>query len=461
MMIVRVASRRLLRAGAIAVCAAAAAPARAEPAREPLQLGSYGRLSVGSDLRGGTPEAVNVVLHGARIVESTYLELDVKYARPPAAAAVLDWRVVATIAFAGDPFHYTGEFDHALALRNLYLEVALDGATSVWAGARSYRGDDVYLLDFWPLDDLNTIGGGVRFACGRVEAAAHAGVNRLLDEFQFQEIEVPDPEFGSTTRRQLDRQRFLASATGAYRLIGSPAGPAVKAKLHAETHAVPSGARRRDDLSLDELPADFGWLAGVQLGAWGFAPRGSHASLFLRFAQGLAAFDELRVPDGLDVDERAFPGATELVAGAAGTYEIARGGVMLGAYARRFVDADPRPDDRDDGWEYIADVRPYAAVTEHLHAAVDLSYQQRFPRGASPTALEVLSPGVAQIAPMLVLSTEGLGAYARPQLRLVYRAAHLDEGARDLYPLEDPRRDRAWVHFLGFQAEWWVDSTYR
>ena len=26
----------------------------------------------------------------------------------------------------------------------------------IWAGSRMYRGDDIYLLDFWPLDNLNT-----------------------------------------------------------------------------------------------------------------------------------------------------------------------------------------------------------------------------------------------------------------------------------------------------------------
>ena len=44
----------------------------------------------------------------------------------------------------------------------------------------------------------------------------------------------------------------------------------------------------------------------------------------------------------------------------------------------------------------------------------------------------------------------------------VYAAAHLNDAARDrLYPLDDPRRLRPWVHYLGLQAEWWFNSTYR
>ena len=39
-------------------------------------FGSYGRVQIGTDLRGSTPEAVNVVYKGTRVVEPTYTELD-------------------------------------------------------------------------------------------------------------------------------------------------------------------------------------------------------------------------------------------------------------------------------------------------------------------------------------------------------------------------------------------------
>jgi hypothetical protein len=63
---------------------------------------------------------------------------------------------------------------------------------------------------------------------------------------------------------------------------------------------------------------------------------------------------------------------------------------------------------------------------------------------------------------MLVYSPMGPSAYDRPQLRLVYRASHLNDGARDEYVPDDPRHAHTWVHFLGVQAEWWFNSsTYR
>jgi hypothetical protein len=69
---------------------------------------------------------------------------------------------------------------------------------------------------------------------------------------------------------------------------------------------------------------------------------------------------------------------------------------------------------------------------------------------------------VFQIAPMLAWSPMGPSSYDRPQLRLFYRAAHLNQAALDLYVPDDPRHDHEWVHFFGVAAEWWFNSsTYR
>ena len=64
-----------------------------------------------------------------------------------------------------------------------------------------------------------------------------------------------------------------------------------------------------------------------------------------------------------------------------------------------------------------------------------------------------------QIAPMIVYSPMGPSGYDRPQLRLVYRAAFLNDAAIDLFVPGDPRRDHQTTHFLGFQCEWWFNST--
>lgn len=466
---VAVAASLALATVARAPAAAAQTPAPADPAPDAsarrtaddapaFAFGSYGRIGAGTDLRGSTPEAVTIVQHGPRIVESPYAELDLYYrTRAPGDVRVA---TVVTVAFAGDPFHYTGDFDAQIALRNLYAEAIVRDRTTLWIGSRMYRGDDIYLVDYWPLDDENTVGAGAGYRAGSLAVEAHAGLNRLTDTYQLQTVDVPSNEFGGESIVQLDRQRMMASAKASYRFFGDGVGPSAKVKLFSEIHRLPDGEILREDRTVETLPSDFGYSIGAQVGAWGFAEPGSHANLFARWSQGLTAHDELAVPFGFAPDRRTFPDSSEFVIGWSGNLDLGVAGALVGGYVRRFRDADPA-DDLDDGWEYVADARPYAPIGDRVHAAVDLSYQQRFPRGISPASARGIEPSVVQIAPMLVYSPFGRGAYTRPHFRLVYRAAHLDRDARDLYALDDPRRTRPWVHYLGAQVEWWFNSTYR
>jgi maltoporin len=428
-------------------------------------FGSYGRVIAGTDLRGGKPESANVVAHGPRIVEPSYLELDFWYGLYTPKERFI--RPVITIALDGTLFHDTGDFDAQPALRNLYLEAEVSPHIGAWVGSRMYRGDDIYLFDYWPLDDLNTVGGGVRYrgaVAGRnaLEVAAHAGVNRLNNGFQLQEIDVPNPAQGATTVVQLNRQRMVLSGTATYLLDRGIEHPNLKLKLHGEVHALPSGTRERIDGTLEDLPSDTGYLIGAQVGAFGFAPRElgyrRHVNAFLRYAKGLSAFDELAPPTSFGADKKTTR-ANELLFGLSGNWDAAYGNVMVGALSRRFVDSDGSTD-YDDGWEYALGVRPLAAVVpKEVFVGADLSYQARFPRGLNPTTQVAQDPGVFQLAPMIVYSPMGPSAYDRPQLRIVYRAARLNQAARDLFVPDDPRRAYSWTYFLGVQAEWWFNST--
>lgn len=434
------------------------------------RFGSYGRVIAGTDLRGGKPESANVVAHGPRLVEPSYLELDFSYGFDTPRGYTL--RPVITLAFDGTLFHETGEFDAQPALRNLYLDAQLTRHVSAWVGSRMYRGDDIYLFDYWPLDDQNTVGGGMMMrqresdsGGDTLEIAAHAGLNRLLNDFQFQEVDVPNPEQGSTTVLQLNRQRLVASGTFAYILAGE-GNKNLKMKLHAEVHALPSGTRKREtDGSFEALPADNGYVLGAQVGAFGFAdPRTGyrrHLNLFIRYAKGLAAFDELAPPTSFGSDLKTDR-ASELSFGLSGNWDTKYGYLQVGALSRKFVDADPSGADYDDGWEYAIAARPLARVVPgvpELFLGGEVSYQARFPKGLNPTTQRAQDPSVFSIAPMVVYSPMGPSGYDRPQLRLVYRAAFLNDAAQDIYVPGDPRANDSVAHFLGFQAEWWFNST--
>ena len=340
---------------------------------------------------------------------------------------------------------------------------------SAWVGSRMYRGDDIYLFDYWPLDDLNTVGGGVLYhrdlgLGNSFEFAAHGGENRLDHPFQFQETEVADPVQGATTVVQLDRQRLIGSTSAAYIThVSSSIG--LKAKVHGEIHELPSGTRKRDDGTFEDLPADSGVLVGAELGAFDLdnAKHGyrTHLNLFARYAKGLAAFDELAPPTSFGADLKTNR-ASELTFGLSGAFDAAYGNVMLAALSRRFIDADTNTEDPDDGWEYALDARPLGRLARDWFAGADISYQARFPDGLNTTTLRAEDPSVFQIAPMVVYSPMGPSAYDRPQLRAVFRAAHLNQGALDDYVPDDPRHAHDWVYFLGLEAEWWFNSsTYR
>ena len=432
------------------------------------RFGSYGRVLAGSDLRGGKPEKILVVAHGPRIVEDSYLELDLSYGFESPRGVKL--RPVITLAFDGTLFHDTGEFDAHPAIRNMFLDATITHDLTAWVGSRMYRGDDIYLFDYWPLDNQNTVGGGLLYRKAPLELAAHAGVNRLTPRMpcvvgpgcQYQTTPVPNPAQGATTVVQLNRQRMIASASAAYVVDDGPAAISMRFKVHGQVHALPSGQFKRTDGTYQDLPADSGVLVGAEVSLYGMAPEKSglrrHLNLFTRYAKGLAAFDELAPPTTFGPDLKTSR-ASELSFGASGNWDTAYGNMMLGALSRRFLDATGDAIDPNNGWEYAIDARPLVRVAPDFFVGGDISYQARFPNGLNPNTLRAEDPAVLQLAPMAVFSPMGPSAYDRPQLRVVYRAAHLNEGALDLYVPDDPRHAHAWVHFLGVQAEWWFNSS--
>jgi maltoporin len=446
------------------------------------RFGSYGRVIVGTDLRGGKPEEITIVAHPPRIVESSYLELDFSYGFETAHGVRL--RPVVTLAFDGTLFHDTGQFDAHPALRNMFLDAQLDDHFTLWVGSRMYRGDDIYLLDYWPLDNQNTVGAGVFYkragarAKDVLEVAVHAGANRLIDPdclanaagpstqttcYQYQETLVPNPTQGATTVVQLNRERMVASATASYLMDPGTNGIGAKVKVHAQVEALGSGTSKLNDGSLVNLPDDSGVLIGAELSLFDFNGGSKfrrHLNVFARYASGLATYDELAPPTSFGTDLRTTK-ASELSFGISANWDARYGNMMFGMLSRRYSDATGMPSFAT-GWEYVVDARPLAKLARDWFVGADVSYQARFPEGINPITLRAEDAGVFQVAPMIVFSPMGPSAYDRPQIRAVYRAAHLDQGALDLYVPDDQRHGHPWQHFLGFEAEWWFNSsTYR
>jgi maltoporin len=443
------------------------------------RFGSYGRVVVAGDGRGGPGRDADIVVHGSRLDESTYAELE--FRRDDAwEKSGGSTRVVASLAVAGPLFHYDGDFSAHIGLRNLYLEerdVGVKGITT-WVGSRMLRGDDIYLLDFWPLDNLNTVGGGARFALpSRTTIAAHVGVSQPKNLFFRQTVDRPAPlnQFGVAEVDVLNRQRTTASLRVSHLVrIGEKAG--LKAVAYGEAHTLPEGQRQVVPGHFEQLPSDGGYVVGAQFGAF-TGERSTHVNLFLRYASGLAAYGDFAaiattgstfgVATGQLTQQRTTAGAHEWLVALGGNWEQGPLGVMAGGYLRSFRNASPTLD-AEDVDEGILAVRPHLFLGESAGIAVEGAYEAAR-RGvlastvalasANGAATGALTAHALRFGVMPFLSPSGRGDYARPHLRLIWAVTVRDDAARALYPVDDVFRLRKTDHFLGLGAEWWFDST--
>lgn len=358
------------------------APDNAAAGGDGFRFGSYGRIVAGSDLQGGRAKPVEVASYGPRLIEDPYVEADFSYRVSAADGA--SFRTVLTLGITEALFHLNGRFDGAVTLRNAFVEAEEFGVTglSIWAGSRMVRGDDIYLLDFWPLDELNTVGAGAGLTIGSgTRVDVHAGVNQLDNHYQYQEVDVPAPDFGVERLILLDRVRALASVRVEHALPELIGDIGLKFVAYGNFQTLGEGVYENDDQVRVDLPSDRGWTAGGQVGVWGFG-RNAFANLFFRASGGLAAYGELAVPRGVD-GELAATSARLLRGGISANWESRYFGATVGGYVQRFRDGDGLPIDRDDYTEGVLAVRPMVFVTEHFHQVFEASYQRRVPEGLS------------------------------------------------------------------------------
>jgi maltoporin len=424
-------------------------------------FGSYGRIGVGSDGRGHEGYSTNVVSHGSRLEEAPYLELDFYYSRTINDDPNKRWRIVLIPAFAGgDLFHYSGTFTSHIAIRDAYAEtqnLGLDGLR-LWAGSRQYRGDDIYLFDWWPLDNLNTVGAGAQYTRKKTDVRLHFGLNRLDDLYQYEKLDTPPRGLGPPgSATVLDRPRFVASLKLTQQF---GAFPGAKVSLYGEIHLLPSGEQVDPTTMLKtELPDDNGWVVGAQVGGW-LRPF-VFANLWFRVAGGLAAYGELTVPTHLD-PKRRVASALEVLGAFAGNWESKWFGMQLGAYVRRFNDADPVTYNPSSYTEGIIAARPHIYWNKYFHTAVELSFQARRQDGVDPVANRVLTPEVFRASILPLVAPLGRGTYSRPQIYLIYSLSVMNDDARiALYDPQDFRYGQGVVHYLGTGVEWWFNSSYR
>lgn len=427
-----------------------------------VSLGSYGRVEASTLTDGGHGEPVVVTAWPGRLDEDPYLELDLGWRLH--ADDGTTFRALVTPALTGGLFHATGTFDAALAVRNLYAEAADVGGSGfeVWAGSRMLRGDDVYLLDLWPLDNLNTVGGGAGWKGPTDEVGVHVGLNRLDGEaWQIQRVEVPAPGgVEADTVTVLDRQRVVTSLRASHTFGGGDIH--LRPRLYGELHHLPAGTRLTDpDTGATEvLPDELGGLVGAELSAWGWS-HASYVHLFYRHATGIAAVGELTVPtDGFALDGSVRASAADLVA-LGGNQEVGTFSVAVGSYVRGWHDADGQAVDVDDGWEWVWAVRPGLTVGRYGALQAELSRQWLRPSGVNVASGEWDRPAVTQLSLLPGVQWEP-GTFGRPRIHLRYSLVLLNQDAVDWTATSELRAVDRVQHRFGIGAEWWINSqSYR
>jgi hypothetical protein len=430
-------------------------------------FGSYGRVNVASDLRGGSGRQANIVYYGTRIDLPTYAELQLeRYDHFKVQGDDLRTNVVATLGIAGPLFHETGDFSANIAVRNLYVEAKglWFSGFSAWVGSRMYRGDDIYLLNWWPLDNLNTVGGGVRLAFDTTSKEAtslalHVGLGRANDPFSFQERPSPAPSgFGASTVITLDRPRMIVSAKLAHveLLGGGPGG--FKGVLYAEQHSISSGTYVDADNVSQSLPTDSGTVIGAQLGAF-TGVRDVFVNLFVRYATGIAAYGDKTVPTALAPDN-STRGAHEALAAIGANYETGPFAVLLGGYVRGFQDASGATYSVNTYNEGTIVVRPTVWPSRYAGVSVEGSYQF-LSTAAFDAEGRAVGGRVFRLGVLPFITPFGRGSFTRPHLQLIYVATFRDAAAQRLYAPDDAFYSRSVEHFLGIGAEWWFNSSYR
>lgn len=425
-------------------------------------VGSYGRVEAGTDLGGGAGDPVTVTAHPGRLLEDPYVELDLGWQLHTASGA--DFRALVTPALSGDLFHYTGAFDASLAIRNLYAQADDFGVKGlgVWAGSRMYRGDDVYLLDFWPLDNLNTLGGGAHWRNERLNVAAHVGFNRLsADDWQYQSLDETTPgSVGASSITYLDRQRTIGSLKASYDV---PLGDVhVRPKVYGELHNVPAGTRLVETDGVEagvseDLPAETGVLFGGELSAYGWS-KDSYVNVFYRHATGIAAVGELTVPTAGFALDSSVNASREDLGAVALNQELGLVSIAAGAYLRSWADADANVTDPDDGWEWVASIRPGLYPTRFVAVQAELSHEAAYPAGLDPRTNVQERPAVTRLSLMPGVQL-GKGTFARPNIHLRYTLSLVNQDALDRLDPADTRVAAGPVqHSLGIGAEWWIAS---
>jgi hypothetical protein len=363
-------------------------------ARAGLQVGKNG-------LNGERIDATGGFAPYTRLLEGQYFELGLKN------SVNRDNHLMLTLAMGGDSFHYNNDWTSpGIALRNLYFEmgkIPADSRWSAWFGSRMYRGDDMYLYDYWPLDAQNLLGGGVAFNGENQTVEFAAGVKK----------ENAYSVASDATTLDFSSQRFIF-----INKITFPLTDGRKIKTVAEFNMVPSATATFNTTRIT-TPS----VPGVMVGGQYMYLPGHSAFLTYGYgavseANGLAtqAVPVLTVAkvDGGTMDTGGAlysqKGSQDLRLALGGSQEVLtyNSGMLYGLIARM-----NKPSGLNvTGTSISAAIRPMHYLSDHVHVGAE------FDGVAYGQTLSANDVSYLQVAPMIEYAMNK-NAYGTPKFRLI------------------------------------------
>jgi maltoporin len=294
-------------------------------------------------------------------------------------------------------------------------------------------------------------------------------MQRLDNTYQYETQQAPTPpvlasQLGPTaqTVTTLDRPRTVESlkVTHLFRHADPAQTDGLKLVLYGEAQEISAGVYTDTTVSpptQTALPSDWGWLAGAEVAYW-TGHRDTFVQLFVRHAEGIAAYDPLAVPLTF-ANDRTTRGSTENLIAVGGNYEEGPFGILVGGYLRAFRDGDPNPTTSQKYDEGILAVRPQVYLGERFGVAVEGAFEARRFAVLDPQTDAPLTASEWRFGVIPYFSPSGRGSYKRPQLRLIYNLTARNDAARELYPTLDVFSQRSVEHYIGMGVEWWFNSS--
>jgi len=356
---------KLFMVGALALTQVANAEVKTE-------FGGYARagIGLGRNVDGGTQLWTGFANHN-RLQEGQYFELSGKAHLSP------DARFVVTLANGGDSFHYTGTWPgNGFAVRNLYFEWSkLPDAPNMtlWSGSRMYRGNDIYLLDDWLLDDHNMVGFGLQCegtVSSELAIGAHSGSTYTAGP--------------GATLDVGNSQRYLL-----IHKLSVPMGSDRKLKTNFELHYLPKATVTYNATTAMEAPSGYGVALGAQTDLW----KGQTLVANLAYGDVTGALEtfpsSFDVSAPLNLQKKAGSAAGVLALSGAYDFQDSKWG-----YLYAVVLNGTKPAGSSAGWATTGSIRPLYAMTEHFRLGfeVDATYYLAALNSGSDVSYLQLSP---------------------------------------------------------------------